>query len=70
MRDASTRAEPSNPYVMRMDTSEKIWVTKENDTLTLFEFNNKHAFKADTANRTYKLPHSFKVTRLCLTELS
>lgn len=60
MRDPSPR---QDMYMMMMktDNSDKIWVTKENDTRTLYEYSNKVAFRTNNHTKKYTLAFPFKV---------
>lgn len=44
-------------------TVEKIWLTKENETSSLYEYKNRNDYRRGipSRNQPYKLPHPFKV---------
>ena len=54
-------AVPKQDMTSRADSSEKIWVTKENDTAVLYEYSNKDTFKLNTNPKSHKLDLRFKV---------
>lgn len=43
-------------------SSEKIWLTKENDPYQLYEYANKAAYRSNTLTKTYKLKLPFQVS--------
>ena len=59
LKDASPKLD-----MMKTDALEKIWATKENDSMKLYEYVNKSAYRTNTPTKTYRLQFGFKVRKM------